>query len=89
MGEGPGYWPAAPDLVVEVMSPSDRLTPVAKKVRDWLEAGTRIVIVVNSRRRNVTVHKPDEEPTIPTEEDTLDGGDVVPGWEMPVKNIFN
>lgn len=89
IGEGPGYWPAAPDLVVEVMSPSDRLTPVAKKVRDWLEAGTRIVIVVNSRRRNVTVHKPDEEPTTLTEEDTLDGGDVVPGWEMPVKNIFN
>ena len=89
IGEGPGYWPAAPDLAVEVMSPSDRLTRVAEKVRDWLEAGTRMVVVINTRRRDVTVHLPNKDPVTLTEEDTLDGGDVVPGWQMPVRNIFS
>lgn len=88
IGEGPGYWPAAPDLVIEVMSPSDRLARVAEKVRDWLEAGTRMVIVVNSRRRDATIHLPGEEPSTLTEEDTLDGGDVVPSWTMPIREIF-
>ena len=89
IGEGPGYWPAAPDLVVEVLSPSDRLTRVNEKVRDWLDAGTRMVIVVNPRRRDATVHRPNQEPITLTEEDTLDGEDVVPGWTMPVEDIFS
>lgn len=89
IGEGLGYWPAAPDLVVEVISPSDHLTRVTEKVRDWLEAGTRMVVVVNSRQRNVTVHLPDQEPTTLSEEDTLDGDNVVPGWQMPVRDIFS
>ncbi len=89
IGEGPGYWPAAPDLVVEVISPSDRLARVNEKARDWLNAGTRMAIIVNPRRRDVTAHYPDREPGTLTEEDTLYGGDVVPGWELPVRNIFS
>ena len=88
IGEIGSFFPGAPDLAVEVTSPSDRLTRVAEKVHDWLEAGTRMVILVNSRRREVTVHLPDEEPTTLSEEDTLDGGDVVPGWTMPIREIF-
>ena len=89
VGEGPGYFPAAPDLAVEVISPNDRLTRVNEKVRDWLDAGTRMVIVVNPRRRDATVHRPNQEPITLTEEDALDGEDVVPGWTMPVKDIFS
>ena len=88
IGEGPGYWPAAPDLAIEVISPSDRYTEAAEKVRDWLEAGTRMVVMVNSRRREVTVYLPSEVPIILTENDVLDGGDVVPGWTIPVREIF-
>ena len=88
IGEIGSFFPGAPDLVVEVISPSDRLTQVGEKVRDWLDAGTRMVIVVNSRRRDVTVHLPGKEPVTLTEEDTLDGGDIVPGWTIPVKEIF-
>ena len=88
IGEGPGYWPAAPDLAIEVISPSDRYTEVAEKVRDWLDAGTRMVVVVNSRRREVAVYLPGEDPDTLTEDDVLDGGDVVPGWTIPVREIF-
>ena len=83
-----GYWPGPPDLAVEVISPNDRYTEVAEKVEDWLRAGTRMVIVVDPRRRVAIVHLLGKEPITLTEQDTLDGGDVVPGWRMPVSEIF-
>ena len=89
VGEIGSFFPGAPDLVVEVISPRDRLTQVAEKVNDWLEAGTRMVVVVNSRRHDVAVYLPGEEPITLTEEDTLDGGDVVPGWNIYVRDIFS
>ena len=82
-----GYFPGPPDLAVEVISPSDRYTEVAEKVAEWLTAGTRMVVVVNSRNRTVQAHTP-EGVTELTEADTLDGGDVVPGWRLPVADIF-
>ena len=83
-----GYFPGAPDLAIEVISPNDRYSEVTEKVRDWLDAGTRMVVVVNPRRRDVTVHLPGKDAITLTEEDTLDGGDVVPGWTLPVRDIF-
>ena len=83
-----GYREGAPDLVVEVISPNDLYTEVEEKVADWLQAGTRMVIVVNPRRRNVKVHRAVNEVQVLTEDDVLDGGDVVPGWALPVRDIF-
>jgi Uma2 family endonuclease len=83
-----GFFPGPPDLAVEVISPNDRYTEVAEKVEDWLKAGARMVIVVDSRRRAVGIHLPGAEPITLTEQGTLDGGDVVPGWRMPVADIF-
>ena len=83
-----GFFPGPPDLAVEVISPNDRYTEVAEKVEDWLNAGTRMVVVVDSRRRVAVVHIPGREPVTLTEQDALDGGDVVPGWSMPVADIF-
>ena len=83
-----GFFPGPPDLAIEVISPNDRYTEVAEKVEDWLNAGTQMVVVVDSRRRVVGVHLPGREPITLTEEDTLDGGDIVPGWSMPVAEIF-
>ena len=82
-----GYFPGAPDFVAEVISPSDRYADVDDKVKEWLNAGTRMVVVVNPRDRTVSVHTPDSVITL-TESDTLDGGDVVPGWRLPVADIF-
>ena len=83
-----GYWPGPPDLAVEVISPNDRYSEVAEKVADWLAAGTRMVIVVDPRRRVAAVHLPGQEPVTLAEGDTLEGGDVVPGWRMLVGEIF-
>lgn len=89
VGEMHGYFPGPPDLAIEVISPNDIYREVDEKVRDWLDAGARMVIVINPRRPNVIVHLPGEAPVTLTQEDTLDGGNVVPGWEMPVRNIFS
>ncbi len=82
------FFSGAPDLVVEVISPNDRYTDVDDKVGEWLEAGAVMVIVVNPRNRTVRVHSSSGAITL-TESDTLDGGDVVAGWNMPVADIFS
>ena len=81
------FWPEAPDLAIEVISPNDRYTEVNEKVDDYLAAGTRMVVVVNPRNRTVNVHTPDGAVTLKMG-DTLDGGEVVPGWQMPVADMF-
>ena len=82
------YWPFAPDLAVEVVSPGDRPGEVKVKVHDWLDAGTRMVIVIEPRKQHVTVYRSRTEITELTISDELTGGDVVPGWAMPVSALF-
>jgi Uma2 family endonuclease len=88
VGDSTGYWPGAPDLAVEIVSRHDLYTEVVEKVDAWLTAGTRLVIVVNPRQRRVTVYRSLYDIAILSEDDTLDGGDVVPGWRMPVREVF-
>jgi Uma2 family endonuclease len=87
-GDVKGYWPGAPDLAVEVVSPSDLYTEVDQKVGEWLAHGTRLVVVVNPRRRTVSAHRPGQLVQVLTEGDVLDGGDVVPGWTLRVRAVF-
>jgi Uma2 family endonuclease len=83
------YWPGAPDLVVEVISPHDLYTDVEEKVAEWLEHGARLVFVVNPRRRTVAVHYPDQPVRILGANDVLDGEDVIPGWTLLVRDLFS
>ena len=87
-GPAPGYWAGAPDLAVEVISPSDRYTEVQAKVLDWLNAGTRMVVVVNPRQLTVTVYRSLTDIMILTRNDILEGSDVVPGWTLPLEELF-
>ena len=88
IGESDRFAQGAPDVAVEVISPSDRYTEVEEKVEDWLNAGCRAVIVANPRRRTVNVHRSPTDVSTLTESDTLEIDDIVPGWRMPVKDIF-
>ena len=88
VGDAPGYFPGAPDLVIEVVSPSDSYTEVDEKVADWLNAGAQAVVVVNPRGRVVRVHRSLTVVVVLTESDTLDVSDIVQGWQMPVREIF-
>ena len=87
-GETSGYWPGAPDLVVEVVSPNDRHSDVVEKALAWLEAGCRMVLVADPERRTVTVYRSLLEIRILTGCDAIDGAGVVPGWKLPLAEIF-
>ncbi len=88
LGDPDHYAVGAPDLAVEVLSPNDRPTEVADKVATWLAYGTRLVWVVDPRRRSVGEHRPGQPERVLTEADVLDGADVVPGWRLPVGALF-
>ena len=82
------FWPGAPDLAVEVVSPGDTYSEVEEKVGQWLDAGARAVWVVNPKRRGVSVYRSMTDVTRVSEADELDGGDVVPGFRCKVSEIF-
>ncbi len=82
------YWPGAPDLAVEVISPNDRLYEVDEKIEDYLAAGTLLVWVIYPKKQSVTVYETAREPRVLTGTETLDGGEIVPGFECRITEIF-
>lgn len=76
------------DLAVEVLSPDDRVFEVEQKIADWLSAGASAVWVVNPKSRTVAIHRLNAPLRTVFVHDTLDGGDVVPGFQLPVADIF-
>ena len=82
------YWPFAPDLAVEVLSPSDTASEVIEKIDEWLAAGTRLVWVVDPEKKAVTVYRPGRQPQTLRAHEDLIGDDVLPGFEVRVSEIF-
>ena len=83
-----GFFAGPPDLAVEVVSPDDRPDAVLAKVRSWLEAGCRVVWVVDSRRQTVHVYQSGGEPQVLALSDTLAGSPLLPGFSLAVAEIF-
>lgn len=84
----PGQILGAPDLAIEVVSPSNTYVDLHRKALQWLEHGARLVWIVEPRSRTVSIHRPDHSGRVLTIADTLDGEDVVPGFRMPVAEVF-
>jgi Uma2 family endonuclease len=82
------FFEGAPDLAVEVISPTDRATELMKKVDDYLAAGTRLVWAVDPQNGQVTVYLPSGIGRVLRIGDTLDGADVVPGFTCPIAELF-
>ncbi len=87
-GEPEGYWAIAPDLVVEVVSPSDSAQDVHSKVNDWLRAGCKTVWVVYPETRTVAEYRSATRIRLLNEREELTGGDVLPGFSCIVEQIF-
>lgn len=83
-----GYPSIAPDLVVEVLSPSDVFPKILRKVQQYLRAGTQEVWVVVPEDRSVTVCRPGQEQVILGNGETLSGGALLPGFSCPVAELF-
>ena len=84
-----GYLEVIPDLVAEIISPNDRSPGINDKTRMWLSYGVRMVWEVYPERREVWVHQLGQPRLVLGEDDTLDGGDILPGFSIPVRDIFD
>ena len=82
------YFPGPPDLAVEIISPHDVYEEVEDKVEEFLEAGTRIVWGINPRRKSITIFRGDNSITALRAADILSGEDVIPGFSLPISEIF-
>jgi Uma2 family endonuclease len=78
----------APDLAVEVLSPGNTKSEMERKCREYFDAGTMAVWLVDPKKKIVTVHKSPENSIVLSVIDTLDGGDVLPGFSLNVKSLF-
>ena len=83
-----GFPELAPDLAVEVLSPSDRPGEVLAKIGDWLDSGARMVWVVDPERRLARIYRADGSLTVVTADEALDGETVLPGFSCPLAGIF-
>jgi len=83
-----GFWPLAPDLAVEIVSPDDRVGEIEDKVAEYLAAGVRLVWLVYPERRIVDVRAAEAPPRVLGAEDTLDGGAVLPGFSLPLALLW-
>jgi len=82
------FWPGAPDLVVEVLSPNDRLAEVDQKISEWLVAGSGEVWVVDPKLETITIYRSRIDVEVRTANDMLIGDPVVPGFSCPVAELF-
>jgi Uma2 family endonuclease len=87
-GDAGGYIRGAPDLAVEVLSPSDRWSDVRRNIDQYFAAGAGLVWIVDPESRSVTVHPTADRSLTIGAEGTLDGGDILPGLRLAVAEIF-
>lgn len=81
-------WGVVPDLAVEVISPHDLAEETMDKIHEYFQAGVRLVWVVYPRHRLVHVYESLTSIHVLTRQDYLDGGAVLPGFRLPLKEIF-
>jgi Uma2 family endonuclease len=86
------YFQFAPDLAVEVMSPNDKADEIRKKVIEYLKAGTLIVWVIYPDAKTVDICTPSTNEAFEAHvldiNGILDGGEVIPGFQLPVRDLF-
>ncbi len=80
--------PLAPDLAIEVLSEGNTPREMARKVNEYFASGCRLVWLVDPRKRTIAVYTSPAKPITLTERQTLTGGDVLPGFRLPVRKLF-
>ena len=82
------FFDGPPDLAVEVVSPTDRAADIEEKILDYLHASTRLLLVIYPRTKTIAVYRPGKDVQSLSIEGTLEGYDVLPGFSVPVREIF-
>ncbi len=84
----PGFYKGAPDLAVEVVSPSNSPLDMQQRAGEYLRAGCRLVWIVDPQNKAIDVYRPDGSRLVRHQGDTLDGYDVLPGLALSVTTVF-
>lgn len=84
-----GYLETIPDLVVEIRSKNDSMPEILDKVKDYLLAGVRVVLVAEPAKKTVTAYRRGRKPKVFGATDTLTVEDVIPGFQMSVAEVFH
>jgi Uma2 family endonuclease len=84
-----GFAELAPDLIVEVKSPSDSLTSLRTKIDRFLEQGTQIGILINPEQRWLEIHRSGEAPVQLKDGDVLTLPDLLPGWQLIISELWS
>lgn len=87
-GEPAGFWALSPDLVVEIISPSETARDIHEKVNDYLQAGTRLIWLVYPDNKTVMEYRAPDQACVLTANDDLEGGDVLTGFRYPLQQLF-
>jgi Uma2 family endonuclease len=87
-GYGSGFW-GPPDLAVEITSPSNRASEMGEKLAEYLEAGVRLVWVVDPPARSVSIHEPGGSGRVLGDDAVLEGDIVRPGFRLPLASFFS
>lgn len=85
---GTNAWDVLPDLCVEVVSPNDTGDEIETKVDEYLRAGVPLVWVFYPRQERLYVYESASQVRRLTPADTLDGGSVIPGFALPLAELF-
>ena len=88
VGPVEGYWPGAPDIVAEVVSPNDRFTDIEQKALHWLKAGSKVVWVVDPLQTHVTEYRGVSDIRVLGSDEMLSAPQIIPGWEVKIAELF-
>jgi Uma2 family endonuclease len=84
-----GFLPFAPDLAVEVVSPNDSFADVENKAFNWLDSGTRLVLIVEPESETLHAYRSRTNISVLNSTDFLDATDAITGWKIKVSEIFS
>jgi Uma2 family endonuclease len=84
-----GYLEIAPELVVEVLSPEDRIGKIREKLRDYFSAGVLVVWVVDPGLRRVQAYRSPTAVTVLDERQVLTDEEILPGFSVPISDLFS
>ncbi len=81
-----GFFEGPPDAAFEVTSPGDTYSEIEEKTLDWLRAGVKVVVIVDPRTKTVRVHRTNGATNV---DDIIEIDDVIPGWRLPIADLFD
>ncbi|MGB3404033.1 MAG: Uma2 family endonuclease [Microcoleaceae cyanobacterium] len=82
------FAPLCPDFVVELMSPNDSLNATRKKLEEYIENGAQLGWLINRKQRQIEIYRPQQQPEILTNPDTVFGEDILPDFTLDLSTIW-